>query len=68
MNGPSDKMIPSTTTLNEDQYKVLVEYSIPSREERLAKLKVGDIEESLWLMDELSHLREMKEYNDTQRT
>lgn len=61
-------MIPSTTTLNEDQYKVLVEYSIPSREERLAKLKVGDIEESLWLMDELSHLREMKEYNDTQRT
>jgi hypothetical protein len=56
---PSERMIPSDTKLTEDQYKIL-DGAIAWR--RKDARKCG-MEESLWLIGEINHIRALKEYN-----
>ena len=57
------QLIPTNTKLTDDQMKMLQELAIPEREKELKKLRRGDIESSLFLMDELFHLRELRDNN-----
>lgn len=58
------KLIPWNTKLDADKIPSLKE-AISDRETKLRKLKYGDVAESLFLMDELFHLRKLLEFNIT---
>jgi hypothetical protein len=62
LKNPSDRMIPWNTQLDADQWKMLNEVSIPKREKFLKRKSLG-IEESLWYLDELIHLKRMRDFN-----
>jgi len=60
---PTSRMIPWNTELSDENYKKLVDIVIPQRREELGKLKMGDIEESLWLMEQFEHIKKLQFYN-----
>ena len=57
------QLIPTNTKLTDEQLKMVQEVAIPERKKELGKLRQGDIEASLFLMDELYHLRELRDNN-----
>ena len=57
------QLIPTTTKLTDQQLKTLSDIVIPNRIEELKKLRFGDAEYALWLMDELEHLKELRDNN-----
>jgi len=61
------RMIPADTLITDKQFKTLKELSIPSRAKKLGKCKIGDIESTIWLMQELEHLRKLEKYNEDHR-
>lgn len=62
LSNSSDRMIPWDTCLSIDKRESLQE-AISIREKSLSKSRL-DIESSLWLMDELIHLRKLLEFNE----
>lgn len=61
IHNPSDRMIPWDTQLTADKIPLLRK-SIAWRRRKLSRARM-DPETSLWLMDELEHLRKMLKFN-----
>lgn len=67
IKNPSDRMIPFTTFLPDDKFQQLP-IIIKNRTRELKKMDGSNPELSLWLMDELDHIRRLYEFNANQRT
>jgi len=61
---PTRRMIPWNSELSDENFKILSEIVIPQRRKELRKLKRGDVEESLWLMDQFEHIKKLRFYNE----
>lgn len=57
------KMIPINTKLPLDKIPLIKE-SLAWREDALKKLKYGDVEESLFLMMEIEHIKKLLKFNE----
>lgn len=57
-----DRMIRADTVLTSEQ-RSLLNQAIKRRRAKLRRLGFGAIEQSLWLMEELEHLEELRRFN-----
>jgi hypothetical protein len=64
MVSPTSRFIPINTKLKREHWETLRDVSIPTREKELKSLRYGDAEASLWLMEQISYLKEMLKYNN----
>ena len=62
MISPTSRMIPVETEITEEQFND-IDNVIEHRKCELRKLGRGDIELSIWLMEQLNHIKLIKEFN-----
>jgi len=55
-------MIPVDTELTEEQFNG-IHAIIKERQKELKKLRYGDISMSIWLMEQLEHIKKIRDYN-----
>ena len=60
---PSDKYVTFNTILPAFKVSILKKI-IADKTKTLSKLRYGQPEEALWIMDELNHLRKLLEFNN----
>jgi hypothetical protein len=59
---PTSRYLPINTKLSYRQWQAL-NSTIKEKRKILSKLKRGMIDDSLWYMEQLEYLRDMKEFN-----
>ena len=59
-------MIPCDTVITDEQFLQL-DGIIKKRQDLLRKCKNGEIDRSLWLMFEIAHLQDLKEFNSKKK-
>lgn len=62
MISPTSRMVPVETELTAEQFED-IDNVIKERTEELKKLGRKDIEMSLWLMEQLNHIKKIREFN-----
>jgi hypothetical protein len=63
MISPTSRMIPIETKITKEQWLGLPEI-IAIRQRELSKLRYGDAEMALWLMEQLEHIIKLRDYNE----
>jgi hypothetical protein len=64
MTSPTSRFIPSDTFMSEDLITNLRDNLLPLKKKDLASLKMGDVESSLWLMEQIEHLTKLLRFNE----
>jgi hypothetical protein len=59
---PTSKYIPINTELSKEHF-VKLKGTIEYKQKQLAKLKQGDIELSLWYMEQIEYLKQLYQFN-----